>query len=151
MPTLEEVLDQYAQKTTLLLEIKADEHDKRHQKLTEEIIKTLETRDLIDQVYLLCFDPRVLKMALKINSQCRCVINLDSLDPNCENSTEIIDDCAAVSMNIKALDDSAADYVKAKEKILMAWTCNNDEDFAKAQQKKAGYVMTDKPAVLTNK
>ena len=90
MPLLEEVLERYAEKTTLLLEIKADAHDPRHESLTQKIMQALEERELIEKVYLLCFDPRVLQRAYKMNPACRPVFNLDHLDRNDKTLLEFV-------------------------------------------------------------
>jgi glycerophosphoryl diester phosphodiesterase len=150
MPLLEEVLERYAEKTTLLLEIKADAHDPRHDLLTQKIMQALEERNLLEKVYLLCFDPRVLQMAYKMNPACRPVFNLDQLDKNDQTLLEIKDKCQAFSLNIDQADEAAVTWVKEQEKLLMFWTVNSEEQIKKAQQKKADYVMTDKPAFLKN-
>jgi len=148
--TLEDILNNYALQSTLLLEIKADEHDPRHHLITEKIVQCLEDRQLLDKVFILCFDHKVLHKALEMNPSIKAVYNRDFLDVNDPRLALRTNNISAISLNIDLITTAAIQWVKNAKKSLMLWTCNERFQVLKALDAKANYIMTDKPSSLLN-
>lgn len=151
IPSLEDLLLSYAHRTTLFLEIKANEYDPRHDLLVDCVMRCLEQHELIEDVLLLSFNAQVLQRAFKHNPQIKTVLNINKLNVASPELKINVKNCYAVSLNIEHSHQDDAIWVKTSGKKLMAWTCNSDEQVCSANKKKADYVMSDKPAWLQKK
>ncbi len=151
MPLLSNMLQKYAHKTTLLIEIKADEHDLRHDLLVDRTVRLIEEANVIEQCYLLSFNHNVLRRALNYNANIRAVLNVHTLHTNAPKLDDMVAGLTAISIDVQALDDKTAEWVRRHDKKLMVWNCDSDGAVEHAYNQKADYIMTDNPAWLQQK
>jgi len=159
--TLEEMLDRYAGKTDLYVEVKSywkDDSAGRTEALVRKTLSCIAAR--MDRLrarrtYLLSFDAKVLRRAHEIMPAVAGMRNLDrppgqpmaSVTP-ARLREEIAPAVSAVNLAYRCLSRELAAVVKGRGKSLFTYTCNTQRQVRLAQSVGVDGVMTDKPGWL---
>lgn len=148
IPTLEEVLARYGQRTELLLELKLREERERMLALMDATVGLLERHRLVEQVMLLCFDPEVLEAAAVRAPRLRRVLNVRP-GPTLDRALAArLQRFAALSADVKSLTPAFGAAVRAGGCELLVWTCNTPRQVRRALAAGAAGIMSDRPGWL---
>jgi len=161
--TLEKTLQQYAHRTRLLIEIKsgkADQVSGKSLELTDKVLKEIENPVIQahkENLFILSFDPEVLKFAFKKAPNLKYVLNLDDSDQSPTSSLSIItlphsetDHLYALCVEEKYLSEKLVTYTHNLQKLVMTYTCNMTRQVEHALSMNADAIMSDKPGWLTD-
>ncbi len=149
--TLEQVLKKYSGKTSLLVEIKSREADRRKgvsELLVDSVAALLKEyvaeKDMVN-TYLLSFDLDVLKKIHRINPSWQCVLNVD----HPALSKRVLPDWIyACGVALKKLKPGFVEYLHDKGVNVMTYSCNNPNDVSKALGLGVDVMLTDDPEWL---
>ncbi len=160
--TLRENLDLYASRTRLMVEIKSRKHDResgRSSETTLKVVKELERPEIqkhAENIFILSFDPDVLKLGFEHAPQYKYVLNVSD-EPGGPTGYESIVErpssetghlfalCAAV----KNLSEPLVQFCHGNNKLAMTYVCNSPKQLRRATGFGVDAVMTDKPGWLT--
>jgi glycerophosphoryl diester phosphodiesterase len=148
MPTLDEVLDRYGGRLTLMLEIKLRgglRSARGHAVLAAEVARKVAERGLTDRTYLLSFGLYALKAALAAVPEARCVLNLDQAPRRFPAGWAPL---AAVCINRKALTRRFVARAHQRAKPVLTFTCNTAEAVDRAVAAGVDGVISDRPGWL---
>ena len=148
MPTLDEVLDRFAARTTLLLAIKARPPERRrgdHLRLAEIVTDRLAAIGALDRAYVLSFDSSCLARARARHRAVRTVLNTGRPSGL---SADALTPLHALSVDVNRLSPATAALARAAAVPLMTYTVNDDAACARAIAADAAVLMTDRPAWL---
>ena len=152
MATFEEALRLLDRTPRMLIEIKShpSEQASGHPyRLTEqmiEIIERPEIRKYHERIAILSFDPRVLSTAYHLAPHLRYVLN-GPQTPNPMTDIET-DHLWAVDLNIDTLDEYLAEQARTLNLHLFTYTCNTEQQVAKALRLGVDGIISDKPGWL---
>jgi glycerophosphoryl diester phosphodiesterase len=160
--TLAETLKSYAHCTYLMIEIKSLKPDQRSGRSSDLTLKVLEElkkepiKAWWENIFILSFDPDVLKLAHYHAPELKYVLNLSnktyaSADgfstrkTHASNICHLYGLCAAV----KDLSKELTAFVHDHQKKMMTYVCNNARQVNRALNLNADVIMTDNPGWLT--
>lgn len=147
--TLDQVLDAYAPRVLLLLEIKArDRAYARHARLLEKVVAALRVRGLLPSVLLLCFDGAVLEIARGLAPELRTVQNFRTLPRDSASTRAALDPLFALSIDVRALSPVFVRRAHERGKPVLTYTCNTARALERALGAGVDGVMSDRPAWL---
>lgn len=145
MPTLDEVLDAYGDKTRLYLELKKSERSSARQaQLARAVAGRLTSCSDAANIYILSFSARLLNAMLVAYPQARCVRSADNrwtlplIRPQ-------LSKLAGVCVNIDAFGEHASSGLATLGKPLLAYTCNRPEQLRHAQHLGVKHIISDYP------
>jgi glycerophosphoryl diester phosphodiesterase len=149
--SLDQVVDLYAQKTRLLIEIKSFEEDQRTGRsleLTARVVDLLDDRvskTHEDNIFILSFDPGVLSYARRRSTRpWQLVLNTNTpRDPL--SDLELASHLFAYSASIARLDHSVTKRWRESGKTIMTYTCNTPAAVDRAYDLGCDVIMTDRP------
>jgi len=151
MPTLDEVLERYGDKTRLLLEIKArrgiDTVD-RHRELAATVVAAVQRRRLGRAVYLLSFNPEVLAELHRMDPDLPCVRNLDEPIPLSGRGAPRAGDLAALCVDVRRLTAAFVNHAHRRGLPVLSYTCNSPRTVKRALGAGVDALISDRPAWL---
>jgi glycerophosphoryl diester phosphodiesterase len=160
--TLSETLMSYAHRTRLLIEIKSYKPDRisgRSFELTLKVLEEIEKpqfNNCLDNIFILSFDPDVLKFAHDHAPELKYVLNLsdNAGDPAGYVSIMIADKSNighlhGLCVSVKNLSQDLTTFAHDHQKKMMTYVCNNAGHVKKALELNADVIMTDHPGWLT--
>jgi glycerophosphoryl diester phosphodiesterase len=160
--TLDETLKSYAHRTRLMIEIKSHKPDQISGRSLELTLKVLEEirkpqlKNYLENIFILSFDPVVLRSAHDIAPDLKYVLNLSDKanDPtgyvsirnsNASDMSHLYGLCAAV----KNLSEDLTAFAHDHQKKMMTYVCNTERQVKRALNLNADVIMTDHPGWLT--
>ena len=159
--TLQETLSLYSRSTRLLIEIKSRKQDRmsgRSFELANNILKAVETtafRNRRDNIFILSFDPDVLKYAFRQAPGLKYVLNLSRSSEELTSPAAIMrqprpatDHLYALCVQEKFLSQELVSYTHKLQKLLMTYSCNVTKQVNKALNLNVNVIITDKPGWL---
>lgn len=149
--SLDKVVDLYARRTRLLIEIKSFEEDQRTGRsleLTARVTDLLDDRVTEaheDNIFILSFDPGVLNYARRRSERpWKLVLNTNTpRDPL--SDPELAGHLFAYSASIARLDHSITRRWRESGKTIMTYTCNTPAAVDRAYDLGCDVIMTDRP------
>ncbi len=163
MLTLEKTLRQYSHRTRLLIEIKSREADRlsgRSLELTDKVLKEIENPAIQanqENIFILSFDPEVLKFAFQKAPNLKYVLNLSDSDQDPTGPNSVIslphsetDHLYALCLDEKYLSERLVAYAHNLQKRVMTYTCNMTRQVEHALSMNVDAIMSDKPGWLTD-
>jgi glycerophosphoryl diester phosphodiesterase len=151
IPTLEAVLDRYARRTRLLIEIKTREGrhgGARHLQLARTVAATIRRKGIDRKVLALSFDAGVLDACAEEAPRLERVLNLKPPPRLTAAIGKRLAAGEAISADVRTLTPSFADGVRRAGRPLYVYTCNTVPRAALARAVGATGVMTDRPGWL---
>lgn len=144
--TLDEVLEAYARKTRLYLEIKHTERRAiRHRDLAEATARSIARHHRPDGLFVLSFHWKALACIAQLQPQVGCVRNLDNRF-GAPMLRRYLVQLAGVCINIDRFDSRHKAMLERLNKPLYSYTCDTPEQLQRAQQLGVGSVITNQPA-----
>ena len=149
--TLDHVLKRYGHKTRLLIEIKPSPKEgtkNLYYKLASivaESIRNMIPYDQISKMYVLSFDPEIIKSAYLTDPDLNYVLNLD--DPLIDQSHVNIDPeilCGYCIEHTK-LSRQFVEHIHHYDKMIMTYSCNSEETLRHLLDLDTDVIMTDNP------
>jgi len=149
--TLDQVLKRYGHKTRLLIEIKPSPKPETtilYYKLAAMVVESIRNmipNDLVSNMYILSFDPEIIKTAFIIDPALNYILNLN--DPLIHQNHLNIDSeilcgyCIEHTLLNKQFIDSVHHY----DKMIMTYSCNSIQTLRKLLKLNLDVIMTDDP------
>lgn len=149
LPELSVVLERYARRTELLVEIKAYGDDPAHHAaLTEATVAAIAAADAIDRCWILCFDARVLDHVAELEPTLARVLNIEPPRRISAGIARQLDTLSALSMKIGRITPAFAGAVHDRGCPTMTYTCNTERRLRRALDRGIAGIMSDRPAWL---
>ena len=146
MPSLNHVLTRYAQKVSLLLEIKANQNNpERDLQLAEMVTGEVKKRRLGKQVYVLSFSLPVLERVRHVDPKLRCVLNMRKRPRMTRAWFKRHRFIHALSISVRALTPSFASRAHDHGFKVATYTSNNRKQVDLALVSGVDLLMTDRP------
>ena len=152
MTTFEEALSLLDRTPHMFIEVKShpSEQASGHPyRLTEQMIEIIERPEFKkyhERIAILSFDPEVLSRAYHLAPHLRYVFNRPhTTDPLTDDETRHL---WAVDLNIDTLDGDLADQARILDLRLFTYTCNTEQQVAKAMRRGVDGIISDKPGWL---
>jgi glycerophosphoryl diester phosphodiesterase len=160
--TLDEALESYAHRTRLMIEIKSYKPDQMSGKSLELTLKVVEgirkpqLKNYLENIFILSFDPVVLKTAYDHAPELKYVLNLSDEANDSTGYVSIrnsngsdIGHLYGLCVSMKNLSEDLTTFAHSRQKIIMTYVCNNVGHVKKALELNADVIMTDHPGWLT--
>lgn len=149
--TLDQVLKSYGHKTRLMIEIKPSpkaETQNLYYQLAAMVVESIRNNipnDLIPNMYILSFDPEILKSAFLNDPDLNYVLNLNS--PQIDQGHVNIDPELLCGYCIEhtQLSRQFVEHVHHYEKLIMTYSCNTEETLRHLLGLDLDVIMTDDP------
>lgn len=149
--TLDQVLKCYGHKTRLMIEIKPSpkaETQNLYYQLAAMVVESIRNNipnDLIPNMYILSFDPEILKSAFLNDPDLNYVLNLNS--PQIDQGHVNIDPELLCGYCIEhtQLSRQFVEHVHHYEKLIMTYSCNTEETLRHLLGFDLDVIMTDDP------
>jgi glycerophosphoryl diester phosphodiesterase len=149
--TLEQVLTTYGPRTRLMIEIKPSPRRDVNSLYCElasivvEQVRNLISKDRISQMYILSFDPELLKSAFFSDPDLNYVLNLDTslIDQNCLNIDPAI--LCGYCLEHTHVNHRFVENVHEEGKLVMTYSCNRPETLEQLLDLSVDVIMTDEP------
>jgi len=151
LPTLEAVLDRYARRTRLLVEIKTREHragTEQHLLLARTVAGMVRQMGLDRRVLALSFDPDVLAACAAEAPRLGRVLNLKPPSRLTPGLRKRLPSLHAISADVRTLGRPFADGVRRAGRPLLVYTCNTPRRAGRARALGATGVLSDRPGWL---
>lgn len=148
IPTLTEVLERYAHRTRLLLELKLRSDHATRVRLARCVAREIRDAGAVDRVFLLCFDPNLLDEASREVPELRTVANVGRLVPREPLGPVRMRRLAAISADLRALKRPCVAEARRTGLPLLVFTCNREADVDRAMEAGAAGLMSDRPSWL---
>jgi glycerophosphoryl diester phosphodiesterase len=151
IPTLEQVLRRYADRTRLLLEIKAREcrgGSARHLELLRSVIELVRRAEVERHVMLLCYDHALLRASARAAPELPRVLNVKPRPQLDADLKRRIVSLQALSADVRTLTPRFAAAVRRAGCPLLVFTCNTPRAARAAVRARAIGIMTDRPGWL---
>lgn len=151
IPTLDDVLTRYGGRTRLMVEIKSSPDPALREKnyqlaaLVVEAISNLVPRNRITDIFVLSFDPEIIKSAYINDPTVNYILNLEvpETDPGRLNiDPEIL---YGYCIEHSLIHHAFADTVRGQNRILMAYSCNDAPTLRRLMEFDPDVIMTDDP------
>lgn len=162
--TLGEMLDTYAHRTILMLEIKSLKGDQGFLKSSELTLKVLqelqkpEIKKYCDKIFILSFEPAVLKLAHENMPELKYVLNLSDKAYDSAGYISIkhekpskLHHLYGLCVAVKNLSENLTGFAHRYHKKMMTYVCNDFRQLRQAMDCNADVIMTDDPGWLTKK
>jgi glycerophosphoryl diester phosphodiesterase len=152
IPTLDEVLRRYGRRTRLFVEIKARRIDggARAAALARQVVRRLVRLAPGRDVFLLCFDERVLEICREESPEVQTVLNLKPPRRWTRSVERRLHGLAALSVDVSTLGPAFAAGVHEAGLPLLVYTCNGPRELARALAARPRGIMSDRPAWLAH-
>lgn len=146
--TLERVLELFAHRTRLMVEIKVFEEDRssgRSVELTNRVVELIRSTEVTGDLFILSFDPDVLRHAHRSNPRWHYVLNADDARSGAVNQSTPDDHFYAYCGAIEWLDQTTVERWHSSAKKVMTYSCNSPDEARKALALGCDVIMTDNP------
>jgi glycerophosphoryl diester phosphodiesterase len=160
--TLAETLTSYLPRTRLMIEIKSRKPDQSSGRSLELTLKVLEEikkpqfENYLENIFILSFDPKVLKLAHDNAPELKYVLNLsdNAFDPTGhvsirKNHASDIDLLYGLCVAVKNFSQDLSIFAHCHQKKIMTYSCNTARQVKSALNLNVDVIMTDKPGWLT--
>lgn len=160
--TLEETLQSYAHRTRLMIEIKSRKPDQisgRSSRLTLKVLEKIrkpQFKAYGDNIFILSFDPDVLKLANDHAPEMNYILNLsdkayDTTGHVSIRKSHYSDICHlyGLCVAVKNLSEDLTAFAHDHEQKMMTYACNTAKQVRRALDLNADVIMTDNPEWLT--
>jgi glycerophosphoryl diester phosphodiesterase len=151
IPTLAEVLQNYAGRTRLLLEIKTRggrQEAARHIELTRKAAELAERHRSGSDVMLLCYEKSVLAESARVAPDLPRVLNLKPPPVLGSALKKELAALHALSVDVRTLTSLFANAVRRAQCPLFVFTCNTPRKVRQALRANAAGIMSDRPLWL---
>jgi glycerophosphoryl diester phosphodiesterase len=148
VPTLDQVLECYASRTRLLLELKSSHDEARDRALVDSTVRLVRKAGAEQRVFILSFHGHVLEEAAKLAPRLGRVLNLRPPRRLDERLRGALPELAALSVDVRGLTPAFGHEVVDAGCPLWAWTCNTEKTVDRALDAGAAAVISDRPAWL---
>lgn len=154
---LDEVLDKYAPKTRLFVEIKSRKPERRSgrsmalARIVMDLVEKRVPKERRSGIHIVSFDPAVLKLAFESGPDYGFILNLRECPVNLAKEEPLPDYLSGVGIAIKKLTPAFAEYVHAGRRKLMTWACNTPRQASKALDLNVDIILTDNPGWFTSR
>jgi len=148
--TLDRVLDRYAARTRLLLEIKARPADKRaglHIALADAVVARLQQRSRQAEM-VLCFDLETLVRVTDQAPRVPTVLNLRAPSRMTPALFAAMRRVWALSIDVGTISGAIVEAAHDEGKPVLTYTCNTPNELARAVEAGADGIMSDRPGWL---
>jgi glycerophosphoryl diester phosphodiesterase len=148
IPTLEETLKRYGNRTRLLLEIKTREGrngTNRHHLLARSASELVRRMAVEHNVMLLCFDHAVLEASASVAPGLRRVLNVKPRPYLDAALKRRLGSLWALSADVRTLTPRFAAAVRRAGRPLLVFTCNTSRSVGAALRAGAIGIMSDRP------
>ncbi|HKQ61574.1 MAG TPA: glycerophosphodiester phosphodiesterase [Candidatus Polarisedimenticolaceae bacterium] len=151
LPTLDAVLERYARRTTLLVEIKVDEATmgpREREALVRAVLERLRPAEIERRTLLLSFDGRVLDLCAAESPRLRRVLNV-KLPPYLPRGLRArLPALAALSVDIRTVTPLVAAALSRAGCPLLSYTCNTPRRVERALRAGVEGIISDRPGWL---
>jgi glycerophosphoryl diester phosphodiesterase len=149
--TLDQVLKRYGQKTRLMIEIKPSpkaETQNLYYQLAALVVESIRSnipKDLIPNMYILSFDPEILKSAFLNDPALNYVLNLNA--PQIDQGHVNIDPeiLCGYCIEHSQLSRQFVDHIHHYDKMVMTYSCNSEKTLKSLLTLDIDVIMTDDP------
>jgi glycerophosphoryl diester phosphodiesterase len=148
IPTLDEVLERYASRTKLLLEIKDEQDDARNGELVRAVVERIRLHGAEESVFILSFSDLILDLAAGAAPGLRRVLNFRPLPLLGESLRARLSGLAALCVDVRPLTATFGRAVRRAGCPLWVYTCNGPRRVARALAAGATAVVSDRPGWL---
>ncbi|MDH4228494.1 MAG: glycerophosphodiester phosphodiesterase [Nitrospirota bacterium] len=151
LTTLDVVLDRYAGRVPLMLEVKrrgAPPSFRKHVELVETILGMIHSRRLETRVYMLSFWPELLETAIDRQPGLRCVWNLEHPERHTSAVAERLQRMAGVCVNLRTLTREFVAFAHQCGRPVLSWAVNTLADARRAQELGVDGWISDRPGWL---
>ena len=151
IPTLRSVLERYARRTTLLVELKVRErHRERggHEQLALSVAALVRSLRLEERLFVLSFDRDTLEIATRRAPRLRTVWNLRAPQRVTSGLRRRMHPVFGVSVDVRTLSHRLVAAAHELGKPALAFTCNTPQSVHHARECGADAIMSDRPAWL---
>jgi glycerophosphoryl diester phosphodiesterase len=156
--TLERTLSLFGGRTRLLLEIKASPADRASghaERLTRKVVEQVgHARHEIcgAHLFILSFDPHLLRLAHRLDSEGQYVFNVPQRHP--ELTLELMPatqtlHLTAICADVRTLSEKLVNWARARGLRVFTYTCNAPRQVRKAARLGVDAILTDHPGWLT--
>lgn len=149
--TLEEALTSYGLRTRLMVEIKPAPK-RRHEALYRELARSVAQQmrrivhgDFQDNLYVLSFDPELLKIVLEHDPNRRCVLNLSRPVQQVSELAIETDVLYGWGLNLSRLNPGFITLGRSHRQKIMTYSCNTRKSIERAVYFGVDVIMTDDP------
>jgi glycerophosphoryl diester phosphodiesterase len=148
MPTLDQVLERYAARTLLLLELKDEENESRNRELAREVTDRVSRQAAEESVFVLSFECSLLDAVEEMMPGLPRVLNLRPPPSPGGDLEERIRGLSALSVDVRTLAPDFGLAVRNAGLPLWAYTCNGPRRLNRALAAGATAVISDRPGWL---
>ncbi len=151
VPTLDQVLDRYARRTRLLLELKVRPRDKRAGvgvALATAVAQRLQSRRLKRRVMVVCFDLETLELMTELAPEVPTVLNLKAPRRPTRSFRNTVDQVSAISIDVRTIFAEVVAAVHDAGKPVLTFTCDGRRAVTRALDAGVDGVMTNRPGWL---
>lgn len=149
--TLEEVFTSYGTRTRLMVEIKPPVREK-HQALCRKLARTVAEMmrervpaDMQENMYVLSFDPELLKIVRERDPDRRCVLNLNQPIERVSDLGIPIDALHGWGLELTRLNRNFIALGHGHGQKIMTYSCNTGKTIRRALDLGVDVIMTDDP------
>lgn len=149
--TLPEILASYGSRTRLMVEIKTAPK-KRHAVLyrelarsAAELMRRLVADDFQNNLYILSFDPELIKIVREHDPNRRCVLNLSRPVKQVSELAIGIDELYGLCLKFSLLNQEFIAFGRRHHLKIMTYSCNTLKSIERAMDFGADVIMTDDP------
>ncbi len=148
IPTLPEILQRYAARTNLLLEIKLRGDRAWRKALLEAVVEQVRSAGAEKRVFLLSFDPQVLRQAARVAPELRRVLNIGRMPIQPATLRRRLSRVDVASVDVRGLTSSVTGALRRADRPLMTYTCNTAAEVERSIAAGALGLMSDRPGWL---
>ncbi len=162
IPTLATTLELFSSSIPLYIEIKTDRFTRISNQsviLTKKVIKQVLNLSLAVQknIFILSFDPDVLKQAYSMSNTIKCVLNLNGKEKWCIKIKDILNKTfdfsilSGVCINLNNLTSELVNFAHMHNIKVFTYSCNTEKQLKKLLGFKLDGIMTDRAEWLTKR
>ena len=151
IPLLECVLDRYAERMQLFVELKACEPASERERelvLARKVAETIRRAGVIDRCVVLCFDAGMLAASAEKVPELKVALNLKPPRALTDELREQLEWLYTLSCDVRHLGEEFGADLRDAGRPLFVYTCNTPGKVDRARAAGAAAIMTDRPAWL---
>jgi len=149
--TLDDVLKNYSARTRLLIEIKsspdrqARDRNLRLASMVVEAVRNLVPNQLISEMFILSFDPEIIKSAFMNDPYLNYVLNLEVPVTDASRLNIDPDILCGYCIEQRLLSREFIEDIHDDDRIIMAYSCNDEATLRHLLKLDLDVIMTDDP------
>lgn len=145
IPTLQQVLERYAGRTELCLELKTARDRASNASLVRQVVDGVRAHPGMERARILCFDAGLLEAAHAHAPELHYVLNAFAVDAALRAARHM-PWLAAIDVDIRWLTPDAGGKLRTGGRRLMSYTCNTEAHLRAALAAGVDAVITNRPA-----